>query len=230
LQLNSVDRNIVTVEDPIEYQLPGITQIQVKPLIGLNFATLLRAILRHDPDVIMIGEIRDIETAQIAVQASLTGHLVLSTLHTNSAAATIARLRDMGLEDYLLTATINGIMAQRLVRRLCSGCKRPMSPPPELISRFGLDRFADDGPMTLYEPVGCPACRGTGYVGRVAIAELLTPDDRIRQLILARADHGAIQAAACEAGMQTMLENGLQQVVAGNTSLSEILRSIRFED
>jgi len=230
LQLNSVDRNIVTVEDPIEYQLPGITQIQVKPLIGLNFATLLRAILRHDPDVIMIGEIRDIETAQIAVQASLTGHLVLSTLHTNSAAATIARLRDMGLEDYLLTATINGIMAQRLVRRLCPDCKRPISPPPELVSRFGLDRIAGDDPITLYEPVGCGACRGTGYVGRVAITELLTPDDRIRQLILARADHGAVQAAACAGGMQTMLENGLRQVIAGNTSLSEILRSIRYED
>jgi len=230
LQLNSVDRNIITVEDPIEYQLPGITQIQVKPMIGLNFATLLRAILRHDPDVIMIGEIRDIETAQIAVQASLTGHLVLSTLHTNSAAATVARLRDMGLEDYLLTATINGIMAQRLVRRLCADCRRPITPPPELVSRFGLDRFAGDGPITLYEPVGCGSCRGTGFVGRVAIAELLTPDDRIRQLILARADHGAVQAAACAAGMETMLENGLRQVIAGNTSLSEILRSIRFED
>ncbi len=131
MHLNSVERNIVTVEDPIEYQLPGITQIQVKPQIGLNFATLLRSILRHDPDTVMIGEIRDLETAQIAVQASLTGHLVLSTLHTNSAAATIARLRDMGLEDYLLTATLNGIMAQRLVRRLCSHCKRPVELTPE---------------------------------------------------------------------------------------------------
>lgn len=230
LQLNSVDRNIITVEDPIEYQLPGINQVQVKPLIGLNFATLLRAILRHDPDVIMIGEIRDLETAQIAVQASLTGHLVLSTLHTNSAAATIARLRDMGLEDYLLTATINGIMAQRLVRRLCMACRRPIHAPPELIDRFGLHRFGSADSMVLYEPGGCSACRNTGYVGRVAIAELLTPDDSIRQLILSRADHGAIQAAASAAGMQSMLENGLRQVVAGNTSLSEILRSIRFEE
>jgi general secretion pathway protein E len=230
LQLNSVDRNIITVEDPIEYQLPGINQVQVKPLIGLTFASLLRAILRHDPDVIMIGEIRDLETAQIAVQASLTGHLVLSTLHTNSAAATIARLRDMGLEDYLLTATINGIMAQRLVRRLCNACKRPMEAPPELIERFALHRFSGQTPLVLHEPGGCPSCRNTGYVGRVAIAELLTPDDHIRQMILSRADHGAVQAAACEAGMQTMLENGLRQVVAGNTSLSEILRSIRFED
>jgi general secretion pathway protein E len=230
LQLNSIDRNIITVEDPIEYQLSGITQVQVKPLIGLNFASLLRAILRHDPDVIMIGEIRDLETAQIAVQASLTGHLVLSTLHTNSAAATIARLRDMGLEDYLLTATINGIMAQRLVRRLCAACKRPITAPSELIDRFALHRFSNDDPMILHEPVGCAACRGTGFVGRIAIAELLQPDDSIRQLILSRADHGAVQEAACAGGMRTMLENGLGQVVAGATALSEILRSIRFED
>jgi general secretion pathway protein E len=230
LQLNSVDRNIITVEDPIEYQLPGITQIQVKPLIGLNFASLLRGILRHDPDVIMIGEIRDIETAQIAVQASLTGHLVLSTLHTNSAASTVARLRDMGLEDYLLTATVNGIMAQRLVRRLCPACKRETHPPPELVGRFGLDRFVSRGPVILQEPGGCPACRGTGFVGRIAIAELLAPDETIRHLILSRADHGAIQTAACNAGMRTMFDNGLRQVIAGNTSLSEIIRSIRLEE
>jgi general secretion pathway protein E len=230
LQLNSVDRNIITVEDPIEYQLPGINQVQVKPLIGLNFASLLRAILRHDPDVIMIGEIRDIETAQIAVQASLTGHLVLSTIHTNSAAATIARLRDMGLEDYLLTATINGIMAQRLVRRLCPACKRPSSASADLAARFDLARFIADDPIVLYEPGGCKACRDTGYIGRIAIAELLTLDDSIRRLILSRADQGAIQTAACQAGMQTMFETGLRQVAAGNTSLAEILRSIRADD
>ena len=227
--LNSADRNIVTVEDPIEYQLPGITQIQVKPQIGLNFASLLRVILRHDPDIIMIGEIRDLETAQIAVQAALTGHLVLSTLHTNSAAATIARLRDMGLEDYLLTATLNGIMAQRLVRRLCNACKRPVTASPELMTRFALDRYAGSGAVRLYEPVGCHSCRGTGYAGRVAVAELLTPDETTHRLILARASHGEIQNAACAAGMQTMYENGLHQVLAGITSLSEILRSIRLE-
>ena len=229
LHLNSVDRNIITVEDPIEYQLPGITQIQVKPQIGLNFATMLRAILRHDPDIIMIGEIRDLETAQIAVQAALTGHLVLSTLHTNSAAATIARLRDMGLEDYLLTATLNGIMAQRLVRRLCNDCKRPSHATPELIGRFELDRFGSDGPIVLYEPVGCPNCRHTGYTGRIAVGELLAPDEATHRLILSRADHNAIQNAACAGGMRTMYENGLLQVIAGTTSLSEILRSIRLE-
>ncbi len=145
LALNSVARKIVTVEDPIEYQLRGINQIQVKPQIGLTFAALLRSILRQDPDVIMVGEIRDLETAQIAVQAALTGHLVLSTLHTNSAAATITRLRDMGLEDYLLTAVLRGVLAQRLVRRLCHHCRREEPAPPEMIERFELDERAHDG-------------------------------------------------------------------------------------
>jgi general secretion pathway protein E len=229
LHLNSVERNIVTVEDPIEYQLPGITQIQVKPQIGLNFAALLRAILRHDPDIVMIGEIRDLETAQIAVQAALTGHLVLSTLHTNSAAAAIARLRDMGLEDYLLTATLNGIMAQRLVRRLCSLCKRPALATPELIARFDLGRLGLGSQMTIFEPGGCPSCRGTGYSGRIAVAELLTPDETTHRLILTRAGHADIQSAACAAGMRTMYEDGLRQVIAGVTSLAEVLRSLRLE-
>jgi general secretion pathway protein E len=229
LHLNSVDRNIITVEDPIEYHLPGITQIQVKPQIGLNFSTLLRSILRHDPDIVMIGEIRDLETAQIAVQAALTGHLVLSTLHTNSAAATIARLRDMGLEDYLLTATVNGILAQRLVRRLCADCRRPVPASRELSERFALDRLSGAGRITMYEPGGCAKCRGTGYAGRIAIAELLTPDHTTHRLILSRAGHAEIQQAACESGMKTMYENGLQQVIAGTTSLSEVLRSIRLE-
>ncbi len=224
LHLNSVDRNIITVEDPIEYQLPGVTQIQVKSQIGLNFATLLRAILRHDPDIIMIGEIRDLETAQIAVQAALTGHLVLSTLHTNSAAATIARLRDMGLEDYLLTATLNAIVAQRLIRRLCPECKRPIQATPELAARLG-----SAGPVVIYEPVGCPKCRGTGFAGRLAVAEMIVPDENIHRLILSRASHIEIEKAATAAGMQTMYENGLRQVLAGTTSLGEILRSVRLE-
>ena len=228
--LNSVERSIITVEDPVEYELSGITQIQVKPQIGLNFATLLRTILRHDPDTIMIGEIRDLETAEIAIQASLTGHLVLSTLHTNSAAATIARLRDMGLEDYLLTATLNGIMAQRLVRRLCPECRRPNRAAAELVDRFQLGRLSAGREVVLYEPGGCAACRGTGYAGRIAVAELLAPDEEIRRLILSRADHGAIQAAACAAGMRTMYDDALLQVIAGTTSLSEILRSVRLEE
>ena len=229
LHLNSIERNIVTVEDPIEYQLFGITQIQVKPQIGLHFASLLRAILRHDPDVIMIGEIRDIETAQIAVQAALTGHLVLSTLHTNSAAATISRLRDMGLEDYLMAATLNGVLAQRLVRRLCPDCKRPVRPAPGLLAQYGLDPFAGAGEFLLYEPGSCATCRGTGYVGRIAIAELLPTDEAIRRLMLTHADHSTIQTAACAAGMRTMYESGLAQVASGATSLGEVLRTVRLE-
>ncbi|HEX4614751.1 MAG TPA: ATPase, T2SS/T4P/T4SS family, partial [Stellaceae bacterium] len=188
LKLNTVARNVVTVEDPIEYQLTGINQIQVKPQIGLNFASLLRSILRQDPDVIMIGEIRDLETVQIAVQAALTGHLVLSTIHTNSAAATMTRLRDMGLEDYLMTATLKAVLAQRLVRRLCPMCKTPDPAPSALIERLGLERLAPAEAITLFHPKGCPDCRGTGYRGRRAIAELLVPNRAIDRLIFEGAD------------------------------------------
>ena len=231
LHLNSVSRKIVSVEDPIEYQLPGINQIQVKPQIGLNFANLLRAILRQDPDVIMIGEVRDAETAQIAVQAALTGHLVLSTLHTNSAAATVTRLRDMGLEDYLLTATLNAVLAQRLVRRLCMACRCPVEAPPELVARFGLDRLAGGtSPITVHEAVGCPQCRGTGYSGRTAIGELLVPDAAIHRLVLEGGDQAAIQRAAVAGGMRTLYESGLLEVLAGTTTLAEMMRSVRAEE
>ncbi len=233
LQLNSVARKIVTVEDPIEYQLAGINQIQVKPQIGLNFATLLRSILRQDPDVIMIGEIRDLETAEIAVQAALTGHLVLSTLHTNSAAATVTRLRDMGLEDYLLTATLKGVLAQRLVRRLCAACKEaetaPAVLPAALIERLELARLIDGAPMALYRSVGCPECRGTGYRGRLAIGELLVPSPAIDRLIFARADHAAIDRAAIEGGMRPILDSGLLAVIHGETTLDEVLRCIHTD-
>jgi general secretion pathway protein E len=230
LRLNSVARKIVTVEDPIEYQLAGINQIQVKPQIQLTFANLLRSILRQDPDVIMVGEIRDLETAQIAAQAALTGHLVLSTLHTNSAAASIARLRDMGLEDYLLTAVLRGTLAQRLVRRLCLDCRRQQAAPPELIRRFRLDeRGGGDGPIMLWHAVGCPRCRDTGYRGRQAIAEFLVPDPEIERLVFARADHVQIERAAVAAGMTTMFDAGLQAALAGTTTIEEVVRSIRAE-
>ncbi len=229
LGLNSIVRNIVTVEDPIEYQLGGITQIQVKPQIDLNFANLLRSILRQDPDVIMVGEIRDIETAQIAVQASLTGHLVLSTVHTNSAAATITRLRDMGLEDYLITAVLRGVLAQRLVRRLCTHCKRPSEALPEMIERFGLEARAKEHPIRLWHPVGCAQCRQTGYRGRMAIAEFLVPDEEIERLIFSRADHNAIERAAVAGGMVTMFDAGLDAALAGDTTVEEVVRSIRAE-
>ena len=230
LKLNSTVRNIITVEDPVEYQLAGINQIQVKPQIGLNFATLLRSILRHDPDVIMIGEIRDLETAQIAVQAALTGHLVLSTVHTNSAAATVTRLRDMGVEDYLLSATLKGVLAQRLVRRLCPKCKIPEPAAPIMIERFGLDRLVPPGQeISLYRSAGCPECRDTGYRGRRAIAELLVPTQEIDRLIFQRADQGAIERAAVADGMRPIFDAGLLAVIEGDTTIEEVVRCIRSE-
>jgi general secretion pathway protein E len=227
--INAVSRNIVTVEDPIEYQLSGINQTQIKPQIGLNFAAMLRSILRQDPDVIMVGEIRDLETAQIAVQAALTGHLVLSTLHTNSAAATIIRLRDLGLEDYLLTAVLRGVLAQRLVRRLCDACKRETDAPPELIQRFQLQPRADGKPLKLWHPVGCSQCRSTGYRGRQAIAEFLQPDSAVEHLIFSKADHMEIERAAVAGGMITMFQAGLEAALAGTTTIEEVVRSIRAE-
>ena len=226
--LNAIARNVVTVEDPIEYQLQGINQIQVRPQIGLTFATLLRSILRQDPDVIMVGEIRDGETAQIAVQAALTGHLVLSTVHTNSASATIARLRDMGLEDYLISAVLRGILAQRLVRRLCTACRRAAPAAPEMIERFDLRRRCEGQPV-LWHAVGCAQCRGTGFRGRQAIAEFLQPDAEIERLIFTRADSTAIERAATAGGMVTMFDAGLTAALDGTTTIEEVVRSIRAE-
>ncbi|MGH7081376.1 MAG: GspE/PulE family protein [Acetobacteraceae bacterium] len=225
LGLNSGARNIVTIEDPIEFQLPGVNQIQVKPQIGLDFAHLLRAILRQDPDVIMVGEIRDLETAEIAAQAALTGHLVLSTLHTNSAAASITRLRDMGVEDYLITAVLRGVLAQRLVRRLCPECRRAQPAPPGLAVRLGIGR--DGGEAQLWHAVGCPACRGSGYQGRMAVAEFLVPDAAIEGQIFARSDEAGIERAAIAGGMIPMFRAGLAAVLAGETTLEELARSIR---
>src|ERR1700738_4673378 len=229
LKLNTVARNVVTVEDPIEFQLGGINQIQVRPQIGLNFASLLRSILRQDPDVIMIGEIRDLETAQIAVQAALTGHLVLSTVHTNSAAATMTRLRDMGLEDYLMTATLKAVLAQRLVRRLCAECKAVEPAPEALIERFGMTRFAPAAEIVLYHSVGCPACRGTGFRGRRAIAELLVPNRALGRLIFEGADDAAIEHAAVAEGMRPIFDSGLLAVLDGDTTIEEVVRCIRSE-
>ena len=229
LGLNAVTRKIVTVEDPIEFQLGGINQIQVRPQIGLTFAALLRSILRQDPDVIMVGEIRDLETAQISVQAALTGHLVLSTLHTNSAAASITRLRDMGLEDYLMTAVLRGVLAQRLVRRLCAHCKRETPAAPELIARFQLDERTQSDFVPIWHPVGCEHCRGTGYRGRLAIAEFLIPDDEIERLIFKRADHSEVERAAVAGGMVTMFQSGIAAALDGVTTIEEVMRSIRAE-
>jgi general secretion pathway protein E len=227
--LNAATRKIITIEDPIEYQLRGINQLQVRPQIGLTFASLLRTILRQDPDVIMVGEIRDLETARIAVQAALTGHLVLSTLHTNSAAATITRLRDMGLEDYLVTAVLRGVVAQRLVRRLCVRCRRPAEAPAAVVERFGLGATQHSGPIMLWHPVGCPDCRGSGFRGRVAIAEFLAPNETITKLIFNRADHVDIERAAVAAGMQPLFRAGVTAALGGITTIEEVVRSIQAD-
>jgi general secretion pathway protein E len=222
--LNTPERKILTVEDPVEYQLEGINQIQAKPQINLTFANALRSIVRQDPDVIMIGEMRDLETAGIAVQSALTGHLVLSTLHTNAAAGSVTRLLDMGVEDYLLTSTINGILAQRLVRLLCAHCRQPYPALPELVDQMRLRRFSEGRDIILYKPIGCEQCGGTGYRGRAAIMEFLVMSDPLRRLVLKHADATELQAEAQKEGMDTMYEDGLRKAVAGLTTLEEVLR------
>lgn len=217
-------QKIITVEDPVEYQLEGINQIQVHAQIGLTFAHALRSILRQDPDIIMIGEMRDTETAQIAVQSALTGHLVLSTLHTNTAAGALTRLEDMGIPRYLLTSTINGVLAQRLVRRLCPHCKQAHELDPILRQTSGLDRFMPHGETKVYSAQGCQECSHTGYRGRVAIHELLVMDSAIHKTILSGADATQLHQAARQQGMLTLYEDGLRKVAAGMTSLDEVLR------
>ena len=221
--LNNRERKILTVEDPVEYQLPGINQIPVRPAIGLNFATLLRSLLRQDPDILLVGEIRDLETARIAAQASLTGHLLLSTLHTNDAVGAIIRLVDMGLEEYLIAAVLKGVLAQRLVRCLCSACRQPYRPEPELLRHPRLAALADRDFM-LYRPSGCEACGGSGYRGRTAIAELLVFDERLSRCVIAGADGGALIAEAQACGFVDLHSDGLAKAAAGITSLDEVLR------
>ncbi|MEZ5584111.1 MAG: ATPase, T2SS/T4P/T4SS family [Candidatus Competibacteraceae bacterium] len=199
-------------------------QIQIKPQIDLTFANALRAIVRQDPDIIMIGEMRDLETAGIAVQSALTGHLVLSRLHTNDAASSVTRLLDMGVEDYLLTATVNGILAQRLVRMLCPQCRQPYPALPEMVEQLRLHRFTDAQPVQLFKAIGCDHCGGIGYLGRMAIMEFLIMSDEIRRLLLKHADAGDIQRVAQEQGMDTMYEDGLRKAVAGLTTVEEVLR------
>ncbi|KGF64882.1 type II secretion system ATPase GspE [Pseudomonas lutea] len=224
-RLNTAERKIITVEDPVEYQLEGINQIQVKPAIGLDFAGALRSIVRQDPDVIMIGEMRDLETCRIAIQSSLTGHLVLSTLHTNSAAASITRLLDMGVESYLIASTVKGILAQRLVRRLDPLTRVAFEAPPELVAEHGLDRFTEQRPIILYRPAS--ELPGGGYHGRSAITELLVMNEELRGLLMRQADAATLEQAARRGGLRTLYEEGLRQAVAGVTSLEEVLRVTR---
>ena len=222
-KINTPDVKIITVEDPVEYQIEGINQIQVKPQIGLDFAGALRSIVRQDPDVIMIGEMRDLETCRIAIQSALTGHLVLSTLHTNSAAGGITRLLDMGVEDYLLGSTVNGILAQRLVRRLDPETATPYEALPEVIEQFELHKYTDERPIRLWKP-GSSAANPTGYRGRRAIMEFLVMTDPLRRLVMQRADAGEIERQARAEGMRTMYEDGIAKAVAGITTLEEVLR------
>jgi len=228
LELNKIETNILTIEDPIEYQLAGINQVQVKPQIGLTFASALRSFLRQDPDIMMIGEVRDIETAQIAVQAALTGHLILSTIHTNDAAGTITRLLDMGVEDYLLTSTMNGVAAQRLVRTLCVSCREAYEPLPELVDRLQLAEHSKVKRIVLHRAVGCEACNRTGFRGRTSILEILTMSDALRQAVLKNADSSVIHRLAVEGGMQTMRVHGLRKALAGVTTVEEVLRATRM--
>jgi len=222
-KLNTPDVKIITVEDPVEYQIEGINQIQAKPTIGLDFSHALRSIVRQDPDIIMIGEMRDLETARIAIQSALTGHLVLSTLHTNNAAGGVTRMLDMGVEDYLLTSTVNGILAQRLVRRLDRSTSEAYEPLPEVIKEFNLDKFTDERPIKLYKP-GSSVANPTGYYGRTTIMEFLVMTDNLRRMIMQHAGMGDLEEAARKEGMRTMYEDGLVKALQGQTTIEEVLR------
>ena len=221
--INSVDKRILTVEDPIEYEMAGINQIQMKPEIGLTFAVGLRHILRQDPDVIMVGEIRDQETADIAIRAALTGHLVFSTLHTNDAAGAITRLVDMGIEPFLVSSSVEALVAQRLVRRLCPVCKRPWTVDMPFLESVGFP-ISKLLTGTICEPVGCEECRGTGYAGRTGIYEILVVTDAIRQMVVDRQSAADIKVHALEHGMHTLRMDGWRKVLAGTTTLEEVIR------
>ncbi len=222
-KLNTADVKIITVEDPVEYQIEGINQIQAKPQIGLDFAHALRSIVRQDPDIIMIGEMRDLETARIAIQSALTGHLVLSTLHTNNAAGGITRMLDMGVEDYLLTSTINGILAQRLVRRLERTHAERYPASPEEIEKFSLRRYQPEGEIFLYHPRASPLAP-TGYLGRTTIMEFLVMNDALRRAVMRHAGMGELEQLARDSGMRTMYEDGIIKALAGETTIEEVLR------
>ncbi len=228
-KINSAEKKIITVEDPVEYQLRGVNQIQVKPSIGLTFANALRSIVRQDPDVILIGEIRDAETAEIAIHSALTGHLVLSTLHTNDAPSAITRLIDMGMEDYLLSSTIIGILAQRLVRIACPFCQEPYSPPPVIMKEMKLNGM-DLANMKISEVRGCEKCSNTGYWGRSGIFEFLKITEDIRRFILGKKDSSIIKEAARKNGMRTLREDGWLKVKQGITTISEVLRVTQEEE
>lgn len=227
-QIKSVDRNVTTIEDPIEYELPGVNQVAVQDKIGLTFANTFRALLRQDPDVVMLGEMRDLETATIAMQAALTGHLVLSTIHTNSAVSTVSRLRNLGIPPYLIASTVIGIVAMRLVRLICTKCRVEDRPSDKDLERLGLAR--DNGTHAFYRGQGCPACGGTGYRGRTGIFEVLTFSQPIRDLVTANASETDIRQMALSKGMTTLGQAGLEKVKAGLTTLSELYTVVESEE
>lgn len=224
-EVNSKDKNIITVEDPVEYKLARINQIQIKPKINLTFANTLRSILRQDPDIIMVGEIRDTETAQIAVQAALTGHLVFSTLHTNDAASALTRLIDMDIETFLISSSVIGVIAQRLVRVICEKCKEEYTPGKNVLKGLNIkDDSNNDGKIKLYRGTGCSSCKNTGYYGRTSIYELIVLDEEIRALIISKSSSNVIKDIAIKKGMKTLKDSGLEKVMQGVTTLEEVIR------
>ncbi len=222
--LNEPSKNIITVEDPVEYRLPGVTQVQVNRKAGLQFARVLRAILRSDPDIVLVGEVRDVETAKTMVEAALTGHLVLTTLHTNDAASSINRLVDMGVEPYLVSSALDSILAQRLARRICERCRTPREASEDIVRQMGYDPA--DGPITIYDAVGCKVCSDTGYRGRFSINEVLLVTEEIQRLAVERRPSDEIKAVAIEQGMRTLRQDGLEKVKLGLTTLEEVLRVV----
>jgi general secretion pathway protein E len=225
-EINTPEKNIITIEDPVEYRIRGISQIQVNPKISLTFASGLRSILRQDPEVIMVGEIRDRETAEIAIQAAMTGHLVFSTLHTNDAASSVVRLIDMGIEPYLIASTVIAFLSQRLVRVLCDSCKQEHEIDAEILAKEGIDPAPFDGKI-LYQSGGCSHCQDTGYYDRLGIFEIIKVNDSLRKMIIEKRDASYIRERCSEMGMETMLGDGIQKVLRGLTSLEEVFRVIQ---
>jgi type IV pilus assembly protein PilB len=226
-KVNSGEKNILTIEDPVEYELSGVTQVGVNNKAGMTFAAGLRSMLRQDPDIIMVGEMRDQETAMIAIEAALTGHLVFSTLHTNDAPGAVARLMDMGVEPFLIASATVGVMAQRLLRKVCDKCKQPYEPPRDAIKRLGMNlEELDKSKVTFFRGRGCDLCKGSGYKGRIGCYELMPVTDKVRELILAHASAYAIREAAIEAGMKSLKEDAMEKILLGITTLEESLRVI----
>ena len=217
--INAVEKNIITIEDPVEYQIRGVRQTQINPKVGLTFANALRNILRQDPDIIMVGEIRDLDTAKIAIEAALTGHLVFSTLHTNDAPSSITRLIDMGVEPYLVSSCLLGSLAQRLARVICPYCKEEYSPPSEMIGLMGVEKGTK-----FYRGKGCKFCRNTGYLGRTGVFELMVMNDRLREIALRRVPASEVRKVCIKMGMKTLREAGLEKAKKGITTLEEVLR------